>query len=149
MRINANHQYKMIFHEQKNGLISLHAWYRQNKALHKKSLNLTLENKTTPNAKFKDAETLRKADELLTLLDKQMERKLSGKLIERNFLEFFEMCIDNLDLVQHILNLIEEIANFDLYSLTDYRNMQVSLLEKRHRSTYLTKTNCFQHEEQK
>lgn len=93
-RINANHQYKMIFHEQKNGLISLHAWYRQNKALHKKSLNLTLENKTTPNAKFKDAETLRKADELLTLLDKQMERKLSGKLIERDFLEFFEMCID-------------------------------------------------------
>lgn len=92
--INAKHQYKMRLYCQKNDLVSIHAVYRKKNVFDKKTLDLVLENKTTQRAKFKDLETLRKADDKLTLLDQKIEKKLSGKVIEMDFLEFFEACID-------------------------------------------------------
>jgi integrase len=92
--INSNHQYKLRFYSQKNDLLSIHAVFRKQNVYDKKALNLALENRTTQEAKFKDLETLRVAENKLKLLDEKMEKKLSGKLDDRNFLEFFRLCID-------------------------------------------------------
>jgi len=92
--INKKHQYKIRFYEKKNGYLAIHAVYRKRNVYDKKTLDITLTNKTTPSSKFNDLETLREVNAKLSILDEKIDNMLSGKVIELDFLEFFIKCID-------------------------------------------------------